>query len=143
MYATGADFNEEQHVQGLQPNRFDSEEIVRQQGCFVVVDKCAPVGGNFPRRNGTNAVTPQDFANRFMADAVAQLLQLTRDAVIAPVVFPRQSEHQLREVRIGGWSAWGFACVVKCPLVPDQLAMPAQQGIWLENQHQERHVSLL
>ena len=92
VYASGADFNEEQDVQRLECDGFHGEEIAGEQCVFVVVQKREPVGRAFPDWNGQNSMTSQNLPDSLMANVAPQLLQLTFDFVVAPLIFACQTE---------------------------------------------------
>ncbi len=49
---TCPDLDERQDVEGLEANRFDREEIARQQSIYVVIEESSPCQGRLPVGNG-------------------------------------------------------------------------------------------
>lgn len=77
MDAPRAHFQEEEHVEYLQAERLDDEEIARQERVTVVLQKCMPRRRPvFLQLSERNIVTAQDVAEGRFADHHAQLFQL-------------------------------------------------------------------
>ncbi len=47
----------------------------------------------------------QDIGDRFITEVIAQLQQLTLNALITPAVLTRQTHHQPLDVSISAWSS--------------------------------------
>src|SRR5262249_14452987 len=83
-------FDEEEHVEAAQRDRFDGEEIAGKHARGLLAEELAPAGARAPRR-GPKTVAKQDPPHRARRDAQAELEQLARNAGIAPTrILPRE-----------------------------------------------------
>ena len=122
----GGQFQEEQHVQALEENRVDGEEVAGHDRVGL--------GGEelFPGRAGAagcrvDAGLVQDLPDRAGGDGVAEADQFAVYAAVAPGgVLGCQAEDQGADRRVDGWSAAVGMGVGQ--VAGDQLAVPAKQG---------------
>jgi hypothetical protein len=70
VHAPGLYFHDEQHVEALEKDRVDVEEIARQQAAGLRPEECAP-GGVQIARNRAVAARPQDPPHGRRTDVVA------------------------------------------------------------------------
>ena len=130
--ATSADLNEEQHIGCLEEQRFNREEVARQNLVSVVIHQVTPTGGTFPIWRGKNVVPLQDVGNRLFAYAVSELAKFALDLAIAPVsVFLRKPDDEALEFLINVWATVAAFRIV-CPFALHQLAVPAKNSFRLE-----------
>lgn len=121
---TCSNFDEKEDIEGLQVNRFDREEITRQQGVLVVIEEGSPCRGRFSVGNRQDTVTAQNLTDFFMADPVAELFQFAHDAVIAPTILSGELEHQLDDLGIDKGATDFLRLMVEGPLAFDDFATP-------------------
>src|SRR4029450_7295227 len=76
-------FNEEQHVQPLQPDRLDRKEIDSEETVTVRADELAPCLPA-PRADRSNARAPQPRADGWGGEGRAKPFQLADDSLVAP-----------------------------------------------------------
>ena len=124
VHAPGLYFHDEQHVEALEKDRVDVEEIARQQAAGLRPEECPP-GGVQIARNRAVAARPQDPPHRRRADVVAEAGQFAVHPTISPGrVIPREPQDQVPDFRAGAgasWPAWIG------PGARDKAAVPGQQ----------------
>ncbi len=74
MHASGCQFDEEEHVERLQTNGLDGEEIAGEELLFVVAHELAPTDGAETHRCGQDVMSFEDIADGALADVEAQFL---------------------------------------------------------------------
>jgi len=134
VHTARAELDEEQDMDRFEEARLDGEEIAGQQLILVRPDAVAPGCRPSALWNGRDAVPPEGGAHGRGADGVAERAQLALDAPMAPPgVLPRQPQDQ--RVHLGGES--GATAPIRPavgPRAPDQLAMPFQDRVRLEEE---------
>jgi hypothetical protein len=121
---SGAQFDEEQHIQPLEPDRVDGEEVTGHDPGGLRAQESLPGHGS-PSRCRIEPVTLQCRADRGGRDANTKAQQLALDALVAPVgVLPGQPDDELLDVLVKRWPA-GLAVRVG-PGAGDQAAVPTQ-----------------
>jgi len=127
-YAPGAEFDEEQHIQGLQPDRLHGEEVARHDRLGLRSQELRP-GRSRASRRGTQALPSQQGPDRGCADPNAKLAEFPGDPDAAPAgVLPRHPQDEPSDRRVNRWSA-GLALLVVGPLSSHQLTVPAKQRL--------------
>jgi hypothetical protein len=130
--ATSSDLDEEEHLQGFQPDRFHCKEIASQKLFFVVREEGPPADGAVANERRLDVVSFEDVANGGLGSLTAQLTELTLDLAIAPSgILLGQPENQVFDRLINAGST---ASVLgsKGPLAVHQRAMPAEYGFRFE-----------
>ena len=82
--ATSSDIDEEEHVQGFQPERLHCKEITSQKLVFVMSEEVLPTNGTVPDWRRLDIVSFEDVTNGGLRSLEAQLTKLTLDLAIAP-----------------------------------------------------------
>src|SRR5262249_13011499 len=124
VHAATPQFDAEEHVQPLQPDGLDREEINRQQTLTVHADKLAP------GRSPSSADSPetrllQPSTHRRWRDAHPETFQLADDPLVTPSrVFARETQGKRPDITPNR-PATTSACVR--PAFRDQVSMPAEQ----------------
>jgi hypothetical protein len=112
MNATGVDLDEEQHIQPLEPDGVDREEIHGGETRGLRVQELTP-GGTLALASGTELFLAQDLPDRGGRYGNAEALQLAHNALIAPLwVLPCQANDQrstLQPTGTEGKQAAGYA----------------------------------
>jgi hypothetical protein len=120
---SGVHFDEEQHIQPLEPDRVDGEEVTGHDPGGLLAQEGLPGHGR-PSRCRIEPVTLQCRADRGGRDTNTKTHQLALDALVAPGrVLPGQPDDQLLDVLVKRWPA-GLAMRVG-PGAGDQSAVPA------------------
>ena len=124
MHPATPQFDEEQHVQPLQPDRLHGEEVHGEQ--IVTVDAHEFSPGHAPSTaHGAQARLAKPVAHRRCGDDDAKAFQFADDALIAPArVLTRQTEREQPDVAPNRTAA-APTCVR--PALRDQPAMPSKQ----------------
>ena len=117
------DLDKKEDTESLEANRFNREEIAREQSILVVVEVGSPCSCRLLLGNGRYAVAAQDLMDGFMADPITELLQFSGDAVVTPTILTDELEHQLDNLRFDGWSPDTLRLMFEGPLTFDQLAV--------------------
>jgi hypothetical protein len=87
------------------------------------------------RGAGSTAVSQEDRADRRGGDPDLELHQLPADPLVPPPwVFPAEADDEVSDFGIDRWPA-RVTRPPRCPLLPDEFPMPAEQGLGL---HHER-----
>ena len=73
VYATSSYLDEEEHIQGVEGNRFNGEEIASQKLVFVVSEESPPADGAVANRRRLEVVSFEDVANGGLGSLVTQL----------------------------------------------------------------------
>ncbi len=125
----------EQYKHRLQEERLDGEEVARQELGLLPAEEGAPGAGLPPAYGGgRHAVPPEHVADRGAPARVAELAQFALEAAVAPPrVLPRQLQEQLLDL-VGEGRATAGLVTPAGPLATDQLAVPLQDGLRLEQQ---------
>jgi hypothetical protein len=127
---------EEEHVEGPQPESLHGEEIRRGDLLAVVAQEGPPGARPSPALGSRwHAVAPEDGADGRASCAVAELDQLPLDPEIAPggVLLSQADDERIDVGRDGRPPARTTAA--ERPRATDQLAVPAQDGLGRE-EHQ-------
>ena len=73
---------------------------------------------------------PSTLADGEVGASVTELEQLARDAAVAPAfVLPGELQDEFVELAAGSRSLAAWSSPVGGPLAPDQLSVPAEQGL--------------
>ena len=108
---------------------------------LIVLQKGAP-GTSSTLRCWRNATAAQDIANGYFIDAIAQFEQFTLDFPVAhPCIFARQPHHQGFQLGSDTRTTTG-RCMLKCPFMSHQFAVPFQDCLWLDEQQTRPQVIL-
>jgi len=78
----GGHFDEEQHIQPLQPHRIDGEEVAGDDPGRLLAQERPPGGGRRPRRR-IQAMTAQRCTDRGGRDLHTKPVELPLDALVA------------------------------------------------------------
>src|SRR5215211_5050164 len=103
--APGADLDEEQYIQRLQPDRLHREEVAGDDHLGLGSEELGPGGPGASWRR-TQAVSPQQRPDCRGADPDAELAELPGDSDAAPArVLPRHPQDQPSNFRVDRWPA--------------------------------------
>ena len=93
--------NEEQHIDGFQPEGVDGEEITRQDGVFVVVEEWAPAPPVLHALGcGRHVLALQDHLHGRAPNRIPKLAQLTLNFAIAPArMLLRKTDDHRRDIQ--------------------------------------------
>jgi hypothetical protein len=87
--------NEEEYIEGLEPNSFDGEEITGKDLGFVMAHEMTPTDGAIANRGRLDAMAVKNIANGGLRDLETQFDELTLDFAIPPTeIFYSQTEYQ-------------------------------------------------
>jgi len=136
MDPAGADLKKEEHMQRLEEQRLDGEAVARQHGVAMPGQELPPgAGAPAAQRRRRDVAALEDIADRRAADGVAELGQLALEPPVAPArVLTRQPQEQRLHCGIQPRTAADLAPSVG-PFPAHELAMPAQHGRWLDQEH--------
>ena len=124
VHVPGAHLHDEQHIRAPEEDRVDMKEIAGQQAISLCAQKRPPGGVRVPR-NRPAPPGAQDPPHRRRTDAMTEPAQLTMHPAVAPrAVLPRQSQHQVADLRAGPRPT---RPVRVRPPARDQPAVPGQQ----------------
>ena len=133
MNTSGPKFDEEEHIDRLQKQRFDREEIAGQDLVFVVSHQVTPTRGTSTLWRRRNVVPSQDVGDSFVTDSVAKLFEFTLNPIVAEIVILLcQSNHETFELSVNP-GATATAGEIVCPFAFHQLTMPLQNSLWLKD----------
>src|SRR4029450_104176 len=133
---SGVQFDEEQHVQPFEPHGVDGEEVAGEDPGGLLTQK-RPPGRTRAPRGRVEAVAAQRFADRGGRDLYAEVEQLTLDPLVAPGgVLGGQTDDQLLDLRVERGTPASTMRVG--PGAGDQPAVPAQQRLRLDQEHDQR-----
>jgi hypothetical protein len=130
--SSGAQFDEEQHIQPFEPHGVDGEEVAGDDPSGLLAQERAPGGGRSPRRR-VQSVAAQRRADRGRRNSNTKAQQLALDPLIAPArVLAGQANDQLLQLMV----EWRLACsaVRVGPRARDEAAVPAQQRLGLDEE---------
>ena len=82
--ATSSDLDEEEYIQGFQPDCFHCKEIASQKLIFVVREEGPPTDRAVANGRRLDVVSSEDVANGSLGSFEAQFTELTLDLAIAP-----------------------------------------------------------
>jgi hypothetical protein len=124
----GAELDEEQHVERLEPDRLHREQVARHDPLSLRSKKLRPARPRAARRRA-EAVASQQRPDGRGTHSDAELAQLPADSHAAPPgVLPGHPEDQLHGLRVDRWPA-RRALLAVGPLASNQRAVPAQQRL--------------
>jgi hypothetical protein len=122
--SSGAYFHDEQHIESVQGDGVNSEEVGGQQPGGLSAEEGSPAGV-CSAWCGAEAGGGQDPADGACAEAVPETEQFALDATVAPGgILLRQAQHELTDLAADGW-ATGLVWVG--PLPSNQATVPGQQ----------------
>jgi hypothetical protein len=123
------ELNKEEDVEALEPGRLDSEEVGRQHLGGVLADEFPPAG-LAAARSGRDALAAQDLGHPHVGNLKAQLQRLALDALVPPArVLSGEAKDTLTPLRVAHRARARRASMEGDPLAPDQVAVPAEQGL--------------
>ena len=97
-----------------------------------------PPGGLAAARSRRDAVAAQDLGHPHVRDSKAELERLALNPAVAPArVLSGELKHQFPALRVAGRVWAGRALTEGGPLPPDQIAVPAEQGLRPRQQRRE------
>jgi len=127
--ATAADLQEEEHVQALEPDCLDSEEVDRQDLVGMLTDELAP-GALASAWRRQEIVTAQNVPDRAVGAAAAQLQEFALNASVSPPrVLPGEPQDQLLALSALARSAPPWSTSIQRPLAAHELAVPVEQSL--------------
>ena len=95
MNPATAELDKEQHMQALEPDRVDREEVGRQDLVSMLTQELPP-GGPSPKRRRWQTLPAENSADGFVRAVHIQLEQLTLDPPVTPArVLLGQAQDQL------------------------------------------------
>ena len=130
-----AQFDEEEHVDCFQPQRFNREKITGQHLALVMAQERAPSAFRSPLRCGEQVVTFEEITDGRAVDKIAKFDQFAFNTVIVPA---RVLTSQLKDKGFEFRSDPRTTCSsfsLECPFAPNQFTMPTKDSIWSEDQH--------
>src|SRR5215831_3709524 len=99
MHSTTPEFDKEEHVQALQPDRLDGEEVDGEHALTVGANELAP-GHAASRANRPQACVTQPRPHGRRRDRDPETFQLSNDSLIAPArVLAREPYRQRLNTR--------------------------------------------
>jgi len=105
-----------------------------QQDIPVGLEETLPSRLAFPIRRRFDAVCFQDIADRPVRNGMSQISQGALDAVIAPGgILLSHSQHEINDLACDRRASRGFPVLAVVPVSGDELAMPAEDGIWSDD----------
>jgi hypothetical protein len=120
------------HETGLRPD-FGSEEVRRHEHIHVRANELLPRGRRFTFWSRWNAMAFQDVPDGLVTDRVSEVRQGANDPIIAPgAILPRHTHDQGLQLWINRGAPWGLALPGTIKLLGDQLAVPAENGVRLD-----------
>jgi hypothetical protein len=126
VHAPGHDLHDEQHVQTLEEDRADMEEVAGQQSLCLRAQERPP--GSVSVWRGWSVPGAQDPPDGCFADLVSEPGQLAVHSAVPPgrvlPRHPRHPQHKVADLLAGLRSAWA---VRVRPLACEQAAVPGQQ----------------
>jgi hypothetical protein len=123
----GAHFDEEQHIQPVQPDRVHGEEVAGHDSGGLLAQS-RPPGGGYPPGRGIQPVATQDGPDGSGGDLDAEALEFALDPLVAPArVLPGQAANQLLYLLVQRWSS-GLMVRVG-PGAGDQASVSSQQRL--------------
>src|SRR2546427_4487663 len=115
-------------VERLQTDRLDGEEVGREDPFGLRPEELGP-GRAGPAGSRVKAVAEQARPYRRRGDLDPELDQLPADPLVAPPrVLPAEADDEVPDLGLDPWPAGAPAPLV-CPLPPDELPVPAEQGL--------------
>jgi hypothetical protein len=125
MHASTTDFDEEQHVQSLQPDGVHREEIDRHDALGLSPQKVAP-GQPRSVTGRAKMVRAQNLADGRRRYPDAEPFQFAHNPLIAPTrILPREPHNEVADLTTNGPSA---NSVTISPTPSNQPTMPFEQG---------------
>src|SRR6266545_152729 len=130
MHSAAVELDEEEHVQPLQPDGLDGEEVDGEHAVRLRAEELAP------REAGALASRPEaslleELAHRSGRDRNAEPMQLTGDPLVAPAwVLAREAQHQLTDLAADRRPANSIGIG---PALRHQPAVPAKQRRWRDD----------
>jgi hypothetical protein len=124
MDAPAAELDEEEHVQPLQRDRLDGEEVDCEHALRLCAQERSP-GESASRAGRAEARLMEDLLYRRGGDGDAEAVQLAGDPLVAPArILAREAKHQLADLPADRRPA---APTVVGPTAVDESSVPAQQ----------------
>jgi hypothetical protein len=87
MASARTQFDEEEHVNGLQQDGFHGEKVTGQNLILVMGHEMTLTQGAIANRSGENAVTIENVANGWLRDLETQLEECSSDFTVTPTGF--------------------------------------------------------
>ena len=124
--ASAAEFDEEEHIQSLERDRLDGEEVDREHGRCLRSHEGRP-GQPRALADRAKSLLPQDLCHGRRRDGDAQATQLTGDPLVAPArVLAGQPEYKVADLAADRRSP---AATAICPAAGDEPPVPAQRVV--------------
>jgi hypothetical protein len=125
----GAELDEEQHVQGLEPDRLHREEVAGHDPCGLGLEELRPCRSK-PSWRRAEAVSSQQRPDGRGIHPDAELAQLTADPHATPSrVLPGHAQHERDDLGVDRWPARPAPLLAVGPLPSNQRAVPAHQRL--------------
>ena len=123
-----AQFDEEEHVDGLKQDSFHGEEITRQDLLFVVIHQMSPAKRAMANRSWLDAVTVENVANGWLGNLEIQLDDFALDFAVTPArVFSGETENKVFDFLAGRWSLVVHLCFCWGRSIFDELIRDANE----------------
>jgi hypothetical protein len=119
------EFDEEEHVEAAEGDRFDGEEVAGEHARGLPANERRPARSSAARR-GLEPSGGKETPDRARREAKVELDQFTGNPLVAPArVLARELQHQFAQLMVRRWTA-GLAPHIR-PSPAHQLPMPTQQ----------------
>ena len=133
MHLAGAEFDKEEHVEGLQADSLQGEKVAGQDLIFVMAHEVTPTDGTVANACREYPVAVEHIANGCLGCLVTQLQEFAFDLAISPAwVLLCKAENQIFKLLVYVRSST-LAMVKIGPFPANQLPMPAHYSFRLEN----------
>jgi len=129
---SSAKFDEEEHVQRLQKQGLNGEEVTGNELMFVRGHKFSPTQRRATLGKWWYAVTFEDVGDSLIADFQPQFAQFSLDLAVPPIIGTGKSKHQAFHADAGAWTSTRRSMPVGS-FPPNQFTMPFEDGFGLED----------
>ena len=128
-------FDEEEYIDGLEPDSFDSEKIASQDLILVVGHEMTPTDGAISNKCWLDTVTTEHIAYRWLRNLAAQLEKFTHNLAISHArVLLSDLDYQVFSFLTDGWSST-LVFVGISPFLSNQVPIPDSAGEALPAQY--------
>ncbi len=111
MNLARAQFDEEEHVDGLQPDGFHGKKVTGQDLLLVMGHELPPTNGAVANWSGENVVTVEDVAHGCQGNLETQFEQFTHNLAITKAgVLSSEKENQVLNLLADCWSTTLVFC---------------------------------
>jgi hypothetical protein len=133
VHSPGPDLDREQHLQRPEHERFDSEEVKRQDPLGLGPQELAPRGAA-TARSRAEAACPQERADLRGRHSDSEFRQLAPDPEASPPgVLPSDPQDELSNLIGDRWPPSDRDPFVS-PLLPHQVSVPAKERLWAHHE---------